>query len=923
MSGNKALSDTYPQPPVTEESAGAPDSAREGHVLARVIETMSLEMDFEKICRYATQITMEVLGADLSALALPRADQLRFQYFWGFPPEIDTAALPSISPGTMVAFKSGKIVFVPDYTNYAGALKGFLDVGVRSGFAAPIRLGDKVTGVLTLAWQHHVDMPSDEHVELVEAVLRQIGFAYQREQLMNELSASKAEAVALNDRLQRVLSVSPVVIYNMIYDTATEQRLQTSYLSENIELLLGYPKEWLTDEPHRWYELVHPEDLLSVRLDSHPEALLSGSLDRMYRMRHQAGHYLWVHDSLRLFRTAGSRKIEVVGALMDITERKEADTALQAAEAKYRSLVEQSMIAVYLVQDGRFRYANPKLAEIFGCSQEEVLDAPSVLDFVAEEDHAMVLENLRKRLSGEVKSAQYEFRVRRRDGKLIDVEAHGAGTHVDGKPAVIGMGIDVTARKAAEAELRRHRDHLQELVSEQTVDLTVAKDAAEKAMREAKHAEEQTRYLALNDALTGLPNRVLLLERLHHAIAHVQRRNKQLALLFIDLDRFKNINDSLGHFVGDKLLCEVAKRFIHCVRETDTVSRQGGDEFVILLSEIDSAESVAEIAEKLLAVVAQPYFVDGYELSVTHSIGISVFPDDGDNIEAIMRKADTAMYKAKEAGRNNYQFYTRDMSVAAIGRLALENDLRRALERDEFVLHYQPQIVLDTGRIVGIEALIRWQHPERGLLYPDQFIGLAEDSGLIVPIGRWVLRTACQQNRAWQQRGIAAVPIAVNLSAVQLRRRDFMDDVTEVLRESGLAAEHLNFELTESVLMHGANTTVSLLHTLRQMGIRLSIDDFGTDYSSLSYLKRFPVNTLKIDRTFIADITADADDAAITRAIISMGHSLRLRVIAEGVETREQLEFLRALHCDEAQGNYFGRPLPAAEAEQRLLEAAG
>lgn len=799
MSGNNATSGARPLPVGEEESTRVPDQGRKGHVLARVIETMSLEMDFEKICRYATRTTMEVLGADLSALALSDPEgQLRFQYFWGFPPEIDTAALPSITPGTTVAFKSGKPVFVADYTNYAGALKGFLEAGVRTGFAAPIRLGDAVTGVLTLAWQRHVGAPDADQIELVEAVLRQIGFAHHRQQLMAEISASKAEAMALSDRLQRVLSVSPVVIYNVVYDpTQPDARLKTSYVSDNIEGLLGYPKQSLTHDLNHWYELVHEEDLPAVVLQNHPEAMESGVLDRSYRLRHKGGHYIWVHDSLRVFRNGDGRSVEVVGALMDIT-----------------------------------------------------------------------------------------------------------------------------ARKVAEAELRRHRDHLQELVAEQTIGLTAAKEAAEKAMREAKHAEQQTRYLALNDALTGLPNRVLLLERLQRAIGHVERHNKQLALLFIDLDRFKNINDSLGHFVGDKLLREVAKRFTACVRDTDTVSRQGGDEFVILLSEIDGATSAAEVAEKLLAVVAQPYIVDGYELSVTHSIGISVFPDDGDDIEAIMRKADTAMYKAKEAGRNNYQFYTRDMSVAAIGRLALENDLRRALEREEFVLHYQPQVALDTGAVIGVEALIRWQHPERGLLYPHQFIGLAEDSGLIVPIGKWVLRTACDQNLAWQASGFSAIPIAVNLSAMQLRRRDFLEDVTGILRESGLAPEHLNFELTESVLMHGADTTVSLLLSLRRMGVRLSIDDFGTDYSSLSYLKRFPVDTLKIDRTFISDITTDSDDAAITRAIISMGHSLRLRVIAEGVETREQLEFLQALRCDEGQGNYFGRPSPAMEIEELLRSGA-
>jgi len=761
---------------------------------------MSLEMNFEKMCQYATQITMEVLGADMSALALPTSDgMLRFRYFMGFSEDIDTASLPSITPGTATAFKSGKPVYVADYTSYAGALKEYLDAGVRTGFAAPIQLGEQVIGVLTLSWRHQVPRPDEEHIELVEAVLRQIGFAYQRDQLMGALSASKAEAVALNDRLRRVLSVSPVVIYNMSYNRAENEseRLKTIYLSDNIEMMLGYPKEILSENPNRWYEFVHEDDLSSVRLQNHPEAIESGVLDRVYRMRHQEGHYIWVHDSLRVFHGETDQVLDVVGALIDITER-----------------------------------------------------------------------------------------------------------------------------KAAEAELRRHRDHLQELVAEQTVDLIAAKEAAEKAMREAKQAEEKTRYLAFNDPLTGLPNRVLLLERLNQAIAHVNRHGTQFALFFIDLDRFKNINDSLGHFVGDRLLREVAKRLTTCVRQTDTVSRQGGDEFVILLPEIGDMQNAVDVAEKLLAIVAEPYVMDGYELRVTHSIGISVFPDDGNDIEDIMRKADTAMYKAKEAGRNNYQFYTGDMSTAALSRISLENDLRRGLERDEFVLHYQPQIDLRTGKIVGTEALLRWQHPERGLLYPEQFIGIAEDCGAIVPLGKHALRMACWQNRAWQLAGIASIPVAVNLSAVQLRRRDFLQDVASVLQESGLDPSYLNFELTETVLIHGADSTLSLLYALKEMGIRLSLDDFGTDYSSLSYLKRFPVDTLKIDRTFINDITTDMDDAAITRAIVGMGHSLRLRAVAEGVETREQLEFLQALHCDEAQGNYFAPPLTVNDIDKVLRQGS-
>ncbi|HEY9068255.1 MAG TPA: EAL domain-containing protein [Burkholderiaceae bacterium] len=774
-------------------------NAPHGHVLARVIETMSLESDFEKMCQFATQVTMELLGANLSALALPAADAehgLRFRYFSGFPPEIDTAALPGITPGTAAAFKSGKCVYVPDYTNYAGALPGFLQAGVCTGFAAPIRLGGVVTGVLTLAWTRPAQQPDAQQTELVEAVLRQVGFAYQRDQLLRDLSVSRADAVEVRQHLESVLAVSPAVIYSATVDPRqVRSTLRITYISDNIGKLVGLEKAYFADDPAaRWQELMHPDDLAQAALRNHADAFAQGALDRIYRVRHAAGHDLWIHDSMRLLSQSDSGRYDLVGAIVDITER-----------------------------------------------------------------------------------------------------------------------------KLAESELRRHRDHLQDLVREQTADLVAAKDAAERALREAKQAEEHIRFLALNDALTGLPNRVLLLERLEQAMRQCERSGKKLALMFIDLDRFKNINDSLGHSVGDRLLCEVSRRFVSCVRQSDTVSRQGGDEFVILLTQIDSTELVAQIANQLLSVVAEPYAVDDYELSVTHSIGIIVYPDDATEVDDLMRKADAAMYRAKELGRNNFQFYAQDMGASALSRLSLENDLRRAVDRDEFRLVYQPKISLATGRIVGLEALIRWHHPERGVLLPKQFIPLAEENGQIVGIGKWALHTACLQAQAWRARGLIAGTMAVNLSAIQLRRKGFPDEVLGVLRETGLPGHGLMLELTESTLMHDTDNTVSALRILREHGVKLAIDDFGTHYSSLSYLKRFPVDSLKIDGSFVSDIHTDADAAAITRAIISMGHSLRLTVIAEGVETQEQCRFLEQLECDEVQGHYLGAPI-YADAMQALLQ---
>jgi diguanylate cyclase (GGDEF)-like protein/PAS domain S-box-containing protein len=420
-------------------------------------------------------------------------------------------------------------------------------------------------------------------------------------------------------------------------------------------------------------------------------------------------------------------------------------------------------------------------------------------------------------------------------------------------------------------------------------------------------------HLAQHDSLTDLPNRVLLNDRLTQAIAQARRNQKKLALLFLDVDRFKNINDSLGHDVGDHLLQTVAQRLLACVRSTDTVSRQGGDEFVILLSEVTHAQDAAISADKILLVLSTPYHNDQHELHLTVSIGIVTYPDDGIDAATLMKNADFAMYHAKDSGRNNYQFFKPDMNLHAAERQSLENDLRHAIEREEFVLHYQPKVNLETGAIIGVEALIRWRHLQHGLMPPAQFIPIAEDCGLIVPIGRWVLREGCRQARAWQDAGLPPVRIAINVSAVELRAKDFVPGVNAMVTEMGLEPHHLELELTETFLMQDSTSTSVVLLALKEMGLQIALDDFGTGYSSLSYLKRFPIDTVKIDRSFVRDLTTDADDASIVSAVISMGKRLHMQVVAEGVETPEQLAFLREQSCPEGQGYYFSRPLVAEE----------
>jgi diguanylate cyclase (GGDEF)-like protein/PAS domain S-box-containing protein len=429
----------------------------------------------------------------------------------------------------------------------------------------------------------------------------------------------------------------------------------------------------------------------------------------------------------------------------------------------------------------------------------------------------------------------------------------------------------------------------------------------------ARAAAQQMAYYAQHDFLTGLPNRMLLNDRVGQAIISAPRHKKQVAVLFLDLDGFKHINDSLGHAVGDRILQSVAQRLVGCVRESDTVSRQGGDEFVVLLSEVEHAEDVAIAATRMLQAVAAPHSIDQHDLQVNSSIGVSIYPDDGPDAETLIKNADTAMYQAKENGRQSYQFFKPAMNVRAVERQSIEGSLRRALERQEFMLHYQPKIDLATGTITGAEALIRWEHPTRGTISPAQFIPVAEDCGLMLPIGAWVLREACQQARACADAGLPKMTMAVNVSAMEFRNEHFLGGLLAILRETGFDPRSLEVELTESVLMRHAESTASILQALREIGVQVAVDDFGTGYSSLSYLSRFPIDALKIDQSFVRQLKTSREDAIIVTAVIGMARSLNLRVVAEGVETLEQLAFLREHQCDEAQGYYFSRPVPSLQ----------
>ncbi len=439
--------------------------------------------------------------------------------------------------------------------------------------------------------------------------------------------------------------------------------------------------------------------------------------------------------------------------------------------------------------------------------------------------------------------------------------------------------------------------------------------SASRAMR------QQMSHLAQHDFLTDLPNRMLLMDRLTESISLAKRHGERLAVLFLDLDRFKNVNDSLGHVIGDQVLQSVAARMASCVRRSDTVCRMGGDEFVVLLSELDHGQDAAISAMKLLATLGSPHLIATHDLHVPASIGISIYPEDGQDAETLIHNADIAMYHAKEKGRNNFQFFKQLQNDCAAEKSLLEDSLHMALERDEFSLHYQPKINLETGAIVGVEALLRWRHPQRGLIPPREFIPIAEDTGMIVPIGQWVLREACRQARAWADAGLGHVPVAVNISAVEFRNKEFLENVRNTLSATELDPASLELELTETTLMQHVEFTSSVLDELKKMGVLLAIDDFGTGYSSLSYLSLFAIDSVKVDQSFVREISSNSADATIVSAVIGMGNNLNKRVIAEGVETREQSEYLQGKGCQEGQGFFFHRPMPADEFT-KLLEAS-
>jgi diguanylate cyclase (GGDEF)-like protein/PAS domain S-box-containing protein len=567
----------------------------------------------------------------------------------------------------------------------------------------------------------------------------------------------------------------------------------------------------------------------------------------------------------------------VIGVASDVTDIARAESRMHILSSALEQTADLVMITD---RDGNIEYVNPAFEKVTGFAREEVLQKkPNILRSGKQSDEfyrSLWLTITAGQPYNEV------FINKRKDGSLYYEEK------------------TITPIRNAQKEITHY--------------VATGKDISER-MR----TQEQLRYMAHHDALTKLPNRTLFLDRLKHSMARARWHNRLVSVMFMDLDRFKDINDTLGHNIGDKLLVQLTQRLANSVRAGDTVARFGGDEFAILLDDIASEKDISRLAKKLLETLVPPFKIDNRELFITASIGVSIFPSDGEDSESLLRNADVAMYRAKEMGRNNYQFYSNEMSARVFERLTLEHSLRYALERDEFFLLYQPQVDSRNGKTIGVEALVRWQHPELGVIMPTDFVPLLEETGLIVPAGEWILRHACGQARRWHEAGLDELFVSVNLSSRQFNNPEFTRNVQSIILDTGIDPRRLELELTESMLMRNASKTINALDTLNEMGVSIAVDDFGTGYSSLNYLRRFPIGTLKIDRSFIHDVIEDPDNAAITTAIIVMAQSLNLTVIAEGVEDEAQLGFLQGLDCYCIQGNLFSKPLSAEELTEKLL----
>jgi diguanylate cyclase (GGDEF)-like protein/PAS domain S-box-containing protein len=716
------------------------------------------------------------------------------------------------------------------------------------------------------------------HAEL-EVLNAEIGQRQRRlDSVQTEMDQQRQSVESLRESERRFRTLTeqlPVGVF------LTDAQGAYRYVNDRWRQLAGLTAEQALESG--WSGALHPEDRERV-LSAWRQAIEGGAEFAIeHRFRTSSGRETWLNTRAVPLRDRAGNIAGYLGAHTDIADLKQSEETLRASEARFRGYFELPLVGIALTgPDKRWWEVNDRLCEMLGYRRTQLLRL-SWAELTYPEDLAIELAQFDRVMSRRIEGYSLDKRFVRQDGEILHVS--------------------VSTRC-----LRRANGVVEYFV-------TVVQDITER-----KQAEERAQHLAQYDALTGLPNRTLLTDRLQQAVLRAGRDHSQMGVLLVDLDHFKRINDALGHTVGDQLLRELATRLQECVRPFDTISRQGGDEFAVLLPDLEVTEEAARIAERILDIVAQPCRINDQELRIGCSIGISIYPRDGRNAEMLLKNADTALYRAKDMGRNSYQYYLSGATMIAHERLRLEASLRYAVDRQQLELYYQPKWDFRTGSITGAEALVRWNHPELGLLPPGRFITIAEDSGLILPIGEWVLRNAVRDVSRLHGGGFPKFEVAVNLSGRQFRQAGLADLVGEALAETGFDANCLELELTEGILMNPTEENLGMLKAFKTVGARIAIDDFGTGYSSLSYLQRFPVDVLKIDRSFVVDLPASTDSAAIVDAIVALAHGLGLEVVAEGVETAEQSAFLRARGCDKGQGYYFGRPLPLVELRKLLVQ---
>ncbi len=771
---------------------------------------------------------------------------------------------PQSQGPTATAIRMGITVINDDTLNnpqFAPWRERAREQGYGSSAATPLRLHGRIVGALNVyAAEPHSFGP--DKVMLLEKLATDLGMAIGHRASLVALRESEA-------RFRLLLDGSPEAIFGV------DTQGVCTFVNPACLRMLGYTEEELIG--HCLHPLIHhthpdgrpyPKEECNIRCST-----LQGKpvhIDSEVHWRKDGSSFPVEYWSQPMYRNG-----ELVGAVVnfvDITERKHAEEALRESEARFRAMAEHSADWIWAIDThNQYTYSNQRGVNNIGYTVEEFL-SQDCMSLVHPDDLVLFQETIDTATNARQGWTNIVLRWRHRNGQYRTLESNASPLFDDAGLLMGFQGVD--------------RD-----------------------ITERRQAEERIEFLAHHDVLTGLPNRVLLRDRFEHAVAMSERARSRVAMLYIDLDNFKVVNDTLGHAAGDQLLLEVVARLSRCTRESDTISRQGGDEFILLLNNVSDLETVERITNDILGQLAEPIEINGHVLNAASSIGIAIYMDDGNDFDSLLQKADAAMYNAKGAGRNTYRFFNQQMNAQAHEHLLLQNRLHQALFRAEFYLVYQPQLETRTGQVIGVEALLRWKNPELGEVVPARFIPVAEDCGLIVPIGAWVLEEACRHAQSLRQGGWPDLTMAVNLSAMQFRRTGLIDTVSGALERSGLPAHLLELELTESILLQDVENNLDMVRQLKSLGVRLSIDDFGTGYSSLSYLKRFAVDRLKIDRSFVRDISTDPDDAAIVRAVIQLARSLRLGIIAEGVETQEQLAFLREEGCDEMQGFLFSRPL--------------